>query len=311
MVAALADESVTVGSTLTVGVSASDGDGPAPLVLSTSALPGTASFSDAGDGSGTLSWTPLAGDVAGSPYSITVTATDGAGLASSETFDITVVANQAPVVAALADESVTVGSTLTVGVSASDGDGPAPLVLSTSALPGTASFSDAGDGSGTLSWTPLAGDVAGSPYSITVTATDGAGLASSETFDITVVANQAPVVAALADESVTVGSTLTVGVSASDGDGPAPLVLSTSALPGTASFSDAGDGSGTLSWTPLAGDVAGSPYSITVTATDGAGLASSETFDITVVANQAPVVAALADESVTVGSTLTVGGQRQ
>ena len=84
-----------MGATLTVSVSASDADGPAPLVLTTSALPGSASFSDAGDGSGTLSWTPLAGDVAGSPYSITVTATDGAGLATSETFDITVLANGA------------------------------------------------------------------------------------------------------------------------------------------------------------------------------------------------------------------------
>ena len=106
-------------------------------------------------------------------------------------------------------------------------------------------------------------------------------------------------------------STLTVAVSASDADGPAPLVLSTSALPGSASFSDAGDGSGTLSWTPLAGDVAGSPYSVTVTATDGAGLTTSESFDITVVANQAPVLAALADESVTVGVDADGRGQRQ
>ena len=96
--------------------------------------------------------------------------------------------NQPPVLAAIADQSGTVGSTLTVGVSASDADGPAPLVLTTSALPGRASFSDAGDGSGTLSWTPLAGDVAGSPYSVTVTATDGAGAAASRSFNVTVAA---------------------------------------------------------------------------------------------------------------------------
>ena len=373
VLAALADQSVTVGATLTVAVSASDADGPAPLVLTTSALPGSASFSDAGDGSGTLSWTPLAGDVAGSPYSVTVTATDGAGLTTSKTFEITVLADgvgqltptltavnagarfnltsegssdwlhwytginrKGAVTPQLAVAAIggtplawnppdsvgrprydwsdgtptasnstdtfvyqpgvgrgfelsapadTSARTLVVYLGGSGATGRLEARLSDASAPVYSETVSAGgnfDRRLTLSYRAAS---AGQTLTVTWVQTGASGNISFSAASLqgaSAPANQAPVLAALADQSVTVGATLTVSVSASDADGPAPLVLSTSALPGSASFSDAGNGSGTLSWTPLAGDVAGSPYSVTVTATDGAGLTTSKTFKIRV-----------------------------
>ncbi len=90
MLAAIADQSATVGQPLAVAVSASDADGPSPLTLTATGVPGWATFGDAGGAVGRLSGTP--DDVAGSPYSVTVIATDGGGLTASRTFALTVVA---------------------------------------------------------------------------------------------------------------------------------------------------------------------------------------------------------------------------
>ena len=346
VLAALADQSVTVGATLTMSISASDADGPAPLVLTTSALPGSASFSDAGGGSGTLSWTPLAGDVAGSPYSVTVTATDGAGMAASQSFEITVVASGTSGVVArcvrltalreinnnawtsaaeidlvndqgqvldqtgwtinAVDSQELVGEDGAAANAIDGNDGTLWHTQWSGANPTPPHHIDIDLGSehaltalqylprqdGVLNGTIADYQVFVSPQCTTTwtLVADGTWNANTTRKTATLApasppANQAPVLVAIGDRSVTAGETLSVAVSASDADGPAPLVLTTSALPGSASFSDAGGGSGTLSWTPLAGDVAGSPYSVTVTATDGAGMAASQSFEITVVAS--------------------------
>ncbi|WP_213462609.1 Ig-like domain-containing protein [Thiocapsa sp.] len=179
-----------VGATLTVDIAAADPDGPAPLVLGAAPLPGTAAFTDNGDGTGRLIWTPSAGDVAASPYSLVVTASDGAGATDSETVAVTVIesapVNQPPQLDPIGARTVQVGATLTVDIAAADPDGPAPLVLGAAPLPGTAAFTDNGDGTGRLIWTPSAGDVAASPYSLVVTASDGAGATDSETVAVTV-----------------------------------------------------------------------------------------------------------------------------
>jgi hypothetical protein len=88
-----------------------------------------------------------------------------------------------------------------------------------------------------------------------------------------------------------VGQPLTLTITASDADGPAPLSLSATNLPSGASFEDFGDGSGEFSWTPPAGAITNSPYSVTFTAAEdgGAGLSVSEEALITVV-TQMPTV---------------------
>lgn len=96
--------------------------------------------------------------------------------------------NQAPVLDSITSKTITEGDLLVVPVSATDSDGPSPLSLSqTNNLPGNPDIlTDFGNGIGELFWSSNLGDAAGSPYSVTVKATDGNGASSSKTFAINV-----------------------------------------------------------------------------------------------------------------------------
>ena len=89
--------------------------------------------------------------------------------------------NQAPVVDSIADQTVTEGGSVTVPVSASADDSDA-LSLS-AAGPAFVGFSDAGDGTGTLTIEPETGDAG--TYTLDVTADDGTD-AATESFQLTV-----------------------------------------------------------------------------------------------------------------------------
>ena len=290
VLAAIGAQATTENVQLTFGVSATDPDATIP-VLSTSTLPGTASFLDNGDGTGTFDWTPSFTDAG--PHNVTFYATDGVGT-DSEQVVITVneAGNQVPVLAAIGPQAATEGVLLTVNVTATDAEGiPA---LSTSVLPTGALFTDNSDGSGALTWTPDFTQ-AGS-YDISFYASDGVDT-DSELVTITVAesGNQAPVLAAIGAQTTTENVQLTFGVSASDPDATIPA-LSTSTLPGAASFLDNGDGTGTFDWTPSF--VEAGSYNVTFYATDGSAT-DSEAVTITVneAGNQLPVLAAIGPQA--------------
>ena len=276
VLSAIGDRTVAEGHELDVVVTASDENGTIPTLSASGA--DFVSLTDNGDGTGTLHLAPQAGDVG--VYSVTITATDAVDplLTDSETVQITVT-NQPPVLAAIGDRTVIEGQELDVALTASDEDDTNPT-LSTSDLPGFATFRDDGDGTGMLLLTPRAGDAG--VYSVTVTATDAVdpSLTDSETVQITVT-NQPPVLAAIGDRTVIEGQELDVALTASDEDDTNPT-LSTSDLPGFATFRDDGDGTGMLLLTPRAGDAG--VYPVTVTATDAVdpSLVDSETIQITV-----------------------------
>ncbi|MBE9516067.1 MAG: serine hydrolase, partial [Proteobacteria bacterium] len=96
----------------------------------------------------------------------------------------------APVLTLIGNQTIDEEQTLTFTVSSYDPIDPASpfLTADLSALPAGASFIDNGDGTGTFSWTPVAGDSTGSPYSATFTATDATDptLISTETISIAV-----------------------------------------------------------------------------------------------------------------------------
>ncbi|MFH1686333.1 MAG: Ig-like domain-containing protein [bacterium] len=290
---------------LSFGVSATDPDGDTPL-LTTSTLPTGAVFNDAGDGTGTFDWTPDFTQ-AGS-YDVTFYAGDGA-LLDSEVVTITVAeaGNQSPVLAAIGAQNTTEDVLLSFGVSATDPDGDTPL-LTTSTLPTGAVFNDAGDGTGAFDWTP--DFTQAGAHSVTFYASDGA-LLDSEVVTITVAeaGNQSPVLAAIGPQGGPEGVLLTFGIIATDPDGDTPT-LTTSALPGSAGFADASDGTGTFEWTP--GFTDAGTYSVTFYAGDGA-LVDSEVVTITVTdaGNQEPVLAAIGaqatDENVLLTFALSAG----
>ena len=286
VLAAIGSKTVDENGLLTFIVTATDNEDPSPA-LTTSTLPGGASFIDNDDGTGTFSWTP---DFTQSGiYNITFTATDDSSATDSEEITITVNnVNQPPILTAIGNKSTDEGVILAFGVSATDPDGSTP-VLTTSTLPDGASFTNNGDGSGIFSWTP---DFTQSGnYNITFIATDDSSATDSEEITITVNnvnENNAPILAAIGNKTVDENSLLTFIVTATDNEDPSPA-LTTSTLPGGASFIDNDDGTGTFSWTPDFSQ--GGDYNITFTATDDSSATDSEEITITVNnINRPPVI---------------------
>ena len=304
VLATIGPRTVVEAVPLTFSTSASDADGQAPI-MTVSGLPGTATYVDNNDGTGTFDWTPTFIDAG--TYDLTFYAADRLvpTAVDSETVQITVTdaGNQNPVVNPVADQTVAEGQTLAFAVTASDPDLD-PLGLSATDLPVNASFVDNGDGTGDFSFTP--DFTQATVYPVTFTATDTALNAGSIIVQITVTnVNQSPVLAAIGAQSTAENELLSFRVEATDPDGVVP-VFSTSALPGTAVFVDSLNGAGSFTWTPgfsEAGD-----FSVTFRAADGDFPAEvdSEVVIITVTdaGNQAPVLAAIGASSVAEGVTL-------
>jgi hypothetical protein len=290
VLAAIGNKTVTTGQALTFTISATDPNGDS-LTYAASNLPSGASFNAANR---TFSWTPAA-DQAGTYSNVRFTVSDGS-LADYENITITVnSANQAPVLAAIGNKTVTTGQTLTFTISASDPNGDS-LTYSPSNLPSGASFNAANR---TFSWTPAANQ-AGTYSNVRFTVSDGS-LMDYENITITVnLANQAPVLAAIGNKTVTTGQTLSFSVSASDPNGDS-LTYSATNLPSGAGLNAANR---TFSWTPAANQ-AGTYSNVRFTVSDGS-LTDYENITITVnLANQAPVLAAIGNKTVTAGQTLT------
>ena len=127
---------------------------------------------------------------------------------------------------------------------------------------------------------------------MTVTVADGGGTSDSETFSVSVAANQTPELAPIGNQVLLEEKPFSLMISATDADGPAPLVFTqTNTLPGSPNIlTDFGNGTARLDWTPAAGDSDSSPYSVTVTVTDGQGAADTETITVEVISSQPPVI---------------------
>jgi len=296
----------------TVSASDPDGDAVASLTANTSALPAgnNAAFTtDAGNTSGTFTWTPTFADGGGAPYNVAFTASNA--LSGSASTAITVTDDQPPVVTAPASRSGAEGTLITFTVSASDPDGHAitSLTANLSGLPAgnNAVFTTgAGNTSGTFTWTPTVADGGGTPYNVTFTASNS--LSGSASTAITVTDDQPPVVTAPASTSGPEGLAISFTVSASDPDAQAitSLTANLSALPAgndAAFTAGAGNTSGTLTWTPTFADGGGTPYSVTFTASNV--LTGSATTAITVTDDRAPVVTVPASASGAEGSLIT------
>lgn len=247
---------------------------PTPSLAETGALPSGLTFTDNGNGTGTLAGTPAAGS--GKIYSITFTASNGVGSPVSQSFVLTV--NEAPTITSRASAAFTLGTSELFGVLTTGF--PAPSLTETGALPSGVTFTDNGNGSGKLAGIATAG--AGKTFPITFTASNGIGSAITQSFTLTV--NQVPAITSPNNTAFMVGSPgsfalITTGF-------PAPSLTETGALPAGVTFADGGNGIGTLSGTPAAGSAG--TYSITLTATNGVGTPATQSFTLTV--DQTPVI---------------------
>ncbi len=298
ILAAIGAQSISENTNLNFGVSANDPDGNSP-VLTTSALPTGATFIDNANGTGTFNWTP--GFTQAGGYSVTFYASDGT-VTDSEVVAITVSnTNQLPVLAAIGGKAINEGVNLAFTITAADADGVIPTLTST-AVPTGATFIDNGDGTGTFNWTPDFTQSGG--YSVTFYASDGVAT-DSEVVAISVLdaGNQAPILAAIGNQTVSENVALNFAVSAADPE-LTPLTLTTSTLPANAGFVDNGDGTGSFAFNP--DFTQAGVYTVTFIATDAGLAADSETITITVTdLNRNPVLAAIGAQSTTENTLLT------
>ncbi len=287
---AIGAQSVDEGQPLAINVSATDADPTDVLTLSTSTLPTGAGFTDNGDGTGLLTWTP-GFDQAGS-YDVTFSVTDGTD-SDSELVVITVNnTNQAPVLAAIGAKAVDENVNLNFTVTATDADGTTPT-LSATGLPTGATFV-----SGTFDWTPDFTQ-AGS-YDITFSATDGIDT-DEEIVTITVNnINRSPFMSSLDDYVVDEGVRLTFPLLGSDPDGDS-ITFGSNELPPGATIVISVD-SIYFEWTPNFNQ-AGS-YNVLFFVTDGTDSAfTTAPIDVNDI-NQAPILATIGPKAVTAGSEL-------
>jgi hypothetical protein len=254
------------------------------------------------DGSALPTWltfNPLTRTFGGSPtnsdvgtIAVKVTATDAAGAAVSDTFDLEVTnTNDAPTLAnAIADQTIAEDSALSFQFNANvfadvDVDDTITFTATLSdgtALPAWMTFTAA---TRTFTGTPLNADVG--TIAVKVTATDAANLAVSDTFNLTVTnTNDAPIVAnAIADQAAAQGTALSfqfntnVFADADVGDTITYTATGVSggALPTWLTFNAA---TRTFSGTPTASD---SDLTVSVIATDAAGATQSDSFNIRLV----------------------------
>ena len=241
---AISNQSVAEGALLTVAAAATDADLPAEtLTYSLVAAPAGATLNPT---SGVFTWTPSEGDGPGT-FPVTIRVTDSAKATDETGFTITVTENNtAPVLAPITAQSVNEGTLLTVTAAATDADLPAQtLTYSLVAAPAGAAINPT---TGVFTWTPGESDGAGT-FPVTIRVTDSANATAEASFTITVAeSNTAPVLAAIAAQSVNEGTLLTVNAAATDADLPAQaLTFSLVAAPAGAAINPT---SGVFTWTP-------------------------------------------------------------
>ncbi len=235
-----------------------------------------------------------------------LTASDSA-LTAADEITITVnAANQAPVVNAGLDQTITLPAVATLDATVTDDGLPNPPAAVTTTWtrvsgPGTVTFGNAASVDTTASFS------AAGTYVLRLTASDSA-LTAADEITITVnAANQAPVVNAGPDQTITLPSVATLDGTVTDDGLPNPpatvtTIWSTVSGPGTVTFGNAAAVDTTATFT-----IAGT-YVLRLTASDSA-LTAADEITITVnAANQAPVVNAGPDQTFTLPGVATLDG---
>jgi hypothetical protein len=264
---------------------------PAPALTESGALPNGITFTDNGNGTATIAGTSTVGT--GGSYPITITANNGVGNPATQTFTLTNA--EAPAITSPATATFTTGVLGSYAITTS-GFPPPTLTLSAGTLPAGLTFTDNGNGTGSIAGTPATTDTAGT-YPVSITAKNVSG--STATLDLVITLNAAAapkLTIPAADFTLNQAGSVTITTTGA----PTPKISETGdALPAGLSFNDLGNGTATITGTPTATGTA----NITVTATNG--ISPDDSQPMTVVAGQAPAFTSAASATSTVGSAFS------
>lgn len=240
----------------------------ASMVLSeTGALPSGVTFTDNRNGTATIAGTSTAtGD-----YPITIGASNGIAPAASQNFTLHVYA--APLITSASSIAFTVNTagTFTVTTTAF----PTATLSESGALPAGVTFTNNGNGTATIAGTPT---VTGN-YPITITAANGVTPNGTQNFTLTV--QQVPAITSASSTTFAPGKsgqTFTVTTTGF----PAPAITMTGTFPTGVTLTDNNNGTATISGTPASGTAGGSPYSISITASNGVTPNATQTFTLNI-----------------------------
>lgn len=223
--------------------------------------------------SGRLTWTPAA-SVTG-PFVITVSATNAEGLQAFQSFGLTVVPNQAPILGSTAPLKAQAGALFKYDVVGGDADGN---LLGYRLVQGPAGMTL--DAFGRLRWQPTEADRGSTPVILELD--DGRGGLTRQQFALEVSSADvtAPVLElGYSSTLVNLGESVELQVRARDNFSVVALILTANDLPLTLT---PGDPNRVLNTARLENLAAGR-YRVVATATDAAGNSSSETVEIRVV----------------------------
>ena len=260
------------------------------LTVTAPTKPEWLTLSDNGDGTATLSGTPVNGDVG--DHAVLLRVTDGGGLTADQPFTITVAnVNDPPAFTSVPITAATQDLLYSYSVTADDPDliWGDTVTITAPMKPDWLSLIGNGNSTATLSGTPGNGDVG--DHAVLLSVTDADGLADDQSFTITVVnVNDQPVFTSTPITNATQSLLYSYIITVTDQDLTWGDVLTITAptKPGWLMLVDNGDGTAMLSGTPDNGDVGDHPVLLLVI--DSGGLADEQPFTITVAnLNEVPV----------------------
>jgi len=277
---------VLEGGSLTFGISATDADGVIPT-LTAQDVPENATFVDNGDGTGTFTFDP--NFIQSGLYGVVFRASDGIDTDKQNVLiQVVEAGNQSPGWFFVGTQQTIEKELLEFTVQATDPDSTIPT-LSVDTLPEGAVFVDSGNGIGSFTWTP--GWTQSGDYNISFFADDGE-LVDTEVVLVQVLPGpqQAPILDPISDVTVQELQIAHFDITCSDSDQVAPI-LSTSTLPGAATFTDNQDYTGTFHWQTGYEDAGEHQITFYATDPDSADLVDSITMTVTVLdSNRLPAV---------------------
>jgi streptogramin lyase len=247
---------------------------PTAALSETGNLPDGVTFTDNGDGTGTISGVAPLGSVG--TYPITITASNGLAPDATQDFTLTVNTSTAPpAVTSASNDTETVGVPFSFTVTTYGYPAPSLSIVRRNGLPKDITFTDNGDGTATIASSGPAAADAGS-YAFIVNASNGILPQANQTFTLTI--TNAPVLKGIpATKTVGVGDALTMNITAKGY--PVARITETGTLPDGLTFTDNGDGTASISGTPQPGSAGA--YPITITADNATGV-TSQTFTLKV-----------------------------
>jgi hypothetical protein len=241
---------------------------PVDKISEIGALPPGVTLVDNGNGTATLSGTPLAATAG--EYAITIKAKNGVQPRAMQSFTLFV--SGPPAITSSAQTTFTTSSSGSFNITTAGF--PTPVITEQGTLPSGVAFQANGDGTATLSGTPA--PLTGGVYPLTFGAINGIAPMANQNF--TLIIDQAPVFTSAPEANFLVGTSGSFTVEAAGY--PAPHLILMGTLPAGLSFTDNGNGSGTITGSPGAAGT----YNLTFKARNGVQPKAMQPFSIIVTA---------------------------